>query len=59
MLFSISLTAEQISLIGKSLGERPYHEVVGLINDIQNQVNQQMQASQVKTEAVQQVKPKK
>jgi hypothetical protein len=44
MQFNIVLTAEQISLIGKSLGERPYSEVVGLINSIQTQVDQQLAA---------------
>jgi hypothetical protein len=46
MQFNIVLTTEQISYIGRSLGERPYSEVVGLINSIQTQVDQQLAAAQ-------------
>lgn len=44
--FNIQLNAEQIAYIGRCLGEKPYQEVVGMINSIQTQVDQQMAAAQ-------------
>jgi hypothetical protein len=44
MQFNIVLTADQIGYIGRCLGEKPYQEVVGIINAIQSQVDQQMAA---------------
>lgn len=46
MNFSIQLTADQIAYIGRCLGEKPYHEVVAVINSIQTQVDQQLAATQ-------------
>lgn len=46
MNFNIQLTAEQIAYIGRCLGEKPYHEVVAMINSIQTQVDQQLAAAQ-------------
>lgn len=46
MNFSIQLTAEQIAYIGRCLGEKPYHEVVSIINSIQTQVDQQIAGAQ-------------
>lgn len=46
MNFNIQLTADQISYIGRCLGEKPYHEVVAIINSIQTQVDQQLTATQ-------------
>ena len=46
MNFTLQLTAEQISVIGKSLGAGVYAEVAPIIQAIQGQVDQQIQAQQ-------------
>lgn len=45
-IFTVQLTLDEINLIFKSLGERPFHEVFELIGNINEQVNQQIKADQ-------------
>lgn len=58
MNFNIQLTTDQISYIGRCLGEKPYHEVVAMINSIQTQVDQQLVAQQAAQQAPQEATPK-
>lgn len=46
MNFTLTLTAEQISVIGKALGSGVYAEVAGIIQSIQSQVDEQILAQQ-------------
>lgn len=42
--FTVQLTAEQITYIGQALSSKPYGEVVGLVQSIQRQVDEQLSA---------------
>lgn len=40
-MFTLNLTAEEVSLVGKALVKRPFEEVVELINKMNAQLNEQ------------------
>ena len=50
MEFKLTLSAEQISIVGKYLGTGAYNEVAALVQHIQAQVDAQLQDAQA-TEA--------
>ncbi|MBK8722511.1 MAG: hypothetical protein IPL95_09650 [Saprospiraceae bacterium] len=45
--YQLELTLEEINLIFKVLGERPFNEVFELIGTINEQVNEQIKALQI------------
>lgn len=40
MNFTLTFSAEEIHVINQALIKRPFEEVVGLINNIQSQINE-------------------
>lgn len=59
MNFTLTLTADQISVIGKALGGGVYAEVASIIQAIQSQVDQQIAAQQQAQQPQEPVKAKK
>jgi hypothetical protein len=51
MNFTLQLTADQITIIGKALGAGVFNEVAPIVQAIQAQVDQQLQAAQQAPEA--------